>query len=139
VAGDVGAVQRLQRRDRFGGQQRQQAVADRRAGVQRRVHRRHRGGAAARHVVLLAGQAVVAGALQRLHPAPALAAHPQRERGAGEAAVGGVEVGRAQAQRWQRATAADGGLDLGEPLGRHLQLQFDFLHGPDRASPARRI
>ena len=125
---DVSAVERLQRAARVRAEQREQPLADRRAGVQPWLDRRHRLARAARHVVLGAGQAVVAGALQGLHPLPALAAQAQREPGERERAFGGVVVRGLKARPRRRVSARDRRLDGCALRGGHLQLQFDFLH-----------
>jgi hypothetical protein len=136
-APDVGAVLRQQgpaaRR-----QQRGQRVSRRRAAMQRRVggwlpSRRQR----QRDIVLAALDAMGRTALERLHPVPALLAHPQRQPGGREPAVGGVEVDRLQPQPLRRA-ARQLALDGGERRSGHLQLQLHFAHQKyDRTQPPR--
>ncbi len=130
-ATDVGAVAAHQ----FAAlaQQRGQALAHRRAGMQRGLGLRNRGRAlAARHVVLEARHRILARGLQRLHPARALAAQAQRHAGRRQPAVGAVEVGGLQAQRARRGAApGHRRRDGGARLRGHLELQLDLGHRGD--------
>ena len=131
---DVGAVQALQRRRPGLAQHREQALAGGRAGMQRRIGRGvGRAGRRQAHVVLGAREAVGAVGLQRLHPAPALAPHAQGDAGAGQRAIGRVEVRRLQALPLRRhgLAAGDFGIDGIPACRRHLQLQLDLVHDPD--------
>ncbi|MNY55362.1 hypothetical protein D3C86_1913340 [compost metagenome] len=81
----------------------------------------------ARHFMFQPCPAVLARALERLHPGLAFLAQPQRHMGRGQAPVGRIEVLRLQPHdlglgRRQRAPH---GLVLRR---RHLKFQFDFVH-----------
>jgi hypothetical protein len=79
-------------------------------------------------------QRAAAGRLGRLHPLAALLAHPHDDAVAGQRALPGVEVGRAQALA-DGVALPDRSQQRRQPVRRDLQLQFEFGHG---AAPAPR-
>jgi hypothetical protein len=124
-APDVGAIDGLQRRTV--GQQGQQPLAHPAGGMALGPQRRL--GAGAQHALVFQarGQAVTP-ALQRLHPHRAFATQPQRQAGARQAAVGGVDVHRLQ-RRAARTAAGHGTRQQHPGRGWDLELQLGLVHG----------
>ncbi len=133
-APDLGAVERAQRG--AVGEQRDQALADRGAGVTRGVDRRLAALPGQRHLVLGPPEQPVGAALEGLHPGRALLAQPQREPARREAVVVGLGIDRREPRDPgppRRHRPAHGG----ERARWHLELELG-LDGGHARRPTRR-
>ena len=120
---DVGAVDRLQCSTH--AQRALQGFSQGRAVVPAGVQRGFAAHAAQHHLVLEAAGQAVAAAFQRLHPDPALLAHPQHQAGRSQMRSCGVGIQRPQ-PRGVRACSGHGLMQHTAMAARDLKFEFGF-------------